>query len=182
MALSETIPMTRRCFFAAAGLSVAAGAAGAAGPAVETNDLPKAGLLADGDAKTYLLVFHTGQEVMKGLLAFARQHKLVAGHLTGIGAISDAVVGYFDPEKDTYLRIHEKGQHEVLSLTGNLALYDGEPFYHVHVALGLRDGSARGGHLFEATVRPTVELVLTAYPKPVRRKVDPETHLPLLDP
>ena len=182
MALSETIPMTRRCFFAAAGLSVAAGAAGAGGPAVETNDLPKAMLLADGDAKTYLLVFHTGQEVMKGLLAFARQHKLVAGHLTGIGAISDAVVGYFDPEKDTYLRIRETGQHEVLSLTGNLALYDNEPFYHVHVALGRRDGSARGGHLFEATVRPTVELVLTAYLKPVRRKVDPETHLPLLDP
>ena len=127
-------------------------------------------------------MYRTGQEVMRGLLAFARQHTLVAGHLTGVGAVSDAVVGYFDPEKDTYLRIRETGQHEVLSLTGNLALYDNEPFYHVHVALGLRDGSARGGHLFEATVRPTVELVLTAYPKPVRRKVDPETHLPLLDP
>jgi predicted DNA-binding protein with PD1-like motif len=174
--------MTRRCFFTAAGLGVAAAAAGAAAPAAESTDMPEAALLSDGGAKTYLLVFHTGQEVMKGLLAFARQHKLVAGHLTGIGAISDAVVGYFDPEKDTYLRIRETGQHEVLSLTGNLALYDNEPFYHVHVALGLRDGSARGGHLFEATVRPTVELVLTTYPKPVRRKVDPETHLPLLDP
>jgi hypothetical protein len=47
---------------------------------------------------------------------------------------------------------------------------------------GRRDGSPRGGHLFEATVRPTVELVLTAYPRPVRRKTDPETGLPLLDP
>jgi predicted DNA-binding protein with PD1-like motif len=119
---------------------------------------------------------------MKGLLAFARKHKLVAGHLTGIGAISDAVVGYFDPQREAYLRIHEKGQQEVLSLTGNLALNDNEPFFHVHVALGLRDGSTRGGHLFEATVRPTVELVLTTYPKPVRRKTDPETGLPLLDP
>jgi len=174
--------MTRRCFFAAAGLGAAAAAAGAAPAAAESTDLPKAALLSDGDAKTYLLVFHTGQEVMKGLVAFARKYKLVAGHLTGIGAISDSVIGYFDPQKNAYLRIHEKGQHEVLSLTGNLALYDNEPFYHVHVALGLRDGSARGGHLFEATVRPTVELVLTTYPKPVRRKVDPETNLPLLDP
>ena len=174
--------MTRRCFFATAGLGLAAGAAGAGEPAAGSNDLPRAALLSDGDIKTYLLVFHTGQEVMKGLLAFARKHKLVAGHLTGIGAVSDAVIGYFDPQTKTYLRHHEKGQAEVLSLTGNLALYENQPFFHVHVALGERDGSARGGHLFEMTVRPTVELVLTTYPRPVRRKIDPETGLPLLDP
>jgi predicted DNA-binding protein with PD1-like motif len=119
---------------------------------------------------------------MRGLLAFARQHTLVAGHLTGVGAVSDAVVGYFDPREKAYLRIREKGQAELLSVTGNLALNEGESFFHVHVALGLRDGSARGGHLFEATARPTAELVLTAYPGPVRRKVDPEWGLPLLDP
>jgi predicted DNA-binding protein with PD1-like motif len=174
--------MTRRCFFASAGLSVAAGAAGAGSPAPETADLPKATLLGDRDAGTYLLVFRTGQEVMKGLLAFARKQGLVAGHLTGIGAVSDAVIGYFDPLSKSYLRIHEKDQAEVLSLTGNLALDDNEPFFHVHTALGLRDGSVRGGHLFEATVRPTVELVLTTFPKPVRRKTDPETGLPLLEP
>ena len=183
MPLSGSLPMTRRCFFAAAGLAAAAPAALAARESSpDADNLPKAALLSDGDAKTYLLVFHTGQAVMDGLLAFARKHKLVAGHLTGIGAISDAVIGYFDPEKKAYLRNHEKGQAEVLSLTGNLALHDDEPFFHVHVALGLRDGSARGGHLFEATVHPTVELVLNTYPRPVRREIDPETGLPLLEP
>jgi predicted DNA-binding protein with PD1-like motif len=182
MSLSGTLPVTRRCFFATAGLAAAAGAAGAGSPAATAADLPKATLLGDGDAKTYLLVFHTGQEVMKGLLAFARKHKLVAGHLTGIGAVHDAVVGYFDPQTKTYLRIHEAGQQEVLSLTGNLALDGNEPFFHVHAVLGLRDGSTRGGHLFEATVRPTLELVLTTYPRAVRRKIDPETGLPLLNP
>jgi predicted DNA-binding protein with PD1-like motif len=174
--------MTRRCFFAAAALGVAAGAAGAGERAAATADLPEAELLSDGDANTYLLVFRTGQEVMKGLLAFARKHGLVAGHLTGIGAVSHAVIGYFDPRTKTYLRNPEKGQAEVLSLTGNLALDENAPFFHVHVALGRRDGSARGGHLFEATVRPTVEVVLTVYPKPDRRKTGPETGLPLLDP
>jgi len=177
-----TLPVTRRFFLAATGLGAALDAAVAKGSAAESTELPRFALLDDGRAKTYLLVFHTGQEVMKGLVAFARRHALVAGHLTDIGAISDAVIGYFDPQKKTYLRIEEKGQAEVLSLTGNLALRDNEPFFHIHVALGLRDGSARGGHLFEATVRPTVELVLTTYARPVRRRVDPETGLPLLDP
>ncbi len=182
MNLTGMLPMSRRCFFAAAGLTVAAGAAGGGESATEITDLPRTALLSDGNVKTYLLVFRTGQEVMKGLRAFARKHKLVAGHLTGIGAVSDAIIGYFDPQTKTYRRIHEKGQAEVLSLTGNLALDDNEPFFHVHVALGRRDGSARGGHLFEATACPTVELVLTAYGKPVRRKIDPETGLPLLAP
>ena len=182
MASAGNALLTRRCFFTAAGLAVAAPADSRAQAAASTADLPKAALLGDGDTKTYLLVFHTGQEVMKGLLAFARKHRLTAGHLTGIGAISDAVVGYFDPQQKAYVKIHEEGQAELLSLTGNVALYDGAPFFHIHVALGLRDSSTRGGHLFEAIVRPTVELVLTTYSTSVRRKIDPHTGLPLLDP
>src|SRR5262245_49026453 len=139
MERSGTPSMTRRCFFAAAGLT-AAGAAGVGEPAAGGADLPRAELLGDGAVRTYLLVFHTGQEVMSGLRAFARKHKLTAGHVTGIGAVRDAVIGYFDPEKKVYLRLHEKEQLEVLSLTGNLALDNDGPFFHVHVALGRRDG------------------------------------------
>jgi hypothetical protein len=185
--------MTRRCFFAKASLAAvaASGAASTLGAArsvtaadeyTDSPDLPDAALLNSGESPTYLLVFHTGQEVMKGLLAFAKKHDLAAGHITGIGALSGAVIGYFDPEKNAYLRHQEDSQAELLSLTGNLALYDSKPFFHIHAALGLRDGSARGGHLFEARVRPTVELVLTASPRPVRRNIDPETGLPLLNP
>jgi predicted DNA-binding protein with PD1-like motif len=182
MVSSETLRMSRRCFFTTAGVAGIAQVAAASESAPGAAPLPQAALIGDGDMKSYLLVFHTGQEVMKGLLAFARQHNLGAGHVTGIGAISHAIIGYFDPQKKEYLRLHEKDQAEVLSLTGNLALYNNEPFFHVHTVLGLRDGSTRGGHLFEATVRPTVELVLTASFRAVQRKVDKETGLPLLAP
>jgi len=177
--------MTRRCFFAAAGLSAAAGAAAAAESDAETAHLPKATVLfSGGDTKTYLLVYCTGQEVMKGLLAFARKHRLVAGYVTGIGAISDAVVGYFDPEKKSYQRLRQPQQAEVLSMTGNLTLFANKPFFHVHTALNRADGTAHGGHLFEAIVCPTVELMLTASSRPgrpVRRKTDSKTGLPLID-
>jgi uncharacterized protein len=189
----QTLPISRRCFFVKASLAAVAASTAtkllAATPTVDSADgasnsadLPDAALMNSGEATAYLLVFHTGQEVMKGLLAFARKYDLVAGHLTGIGALSGAVIGYFDPAKNSYLRHQEDGQAELLSITGNLALVDNEPFFHVHVALGLRDGSARGGHLFEATVRPTVELILTTFPRPVRREIDRDTGLPLIDP
>jgi hypothetical protein len=57
MTLPGTLPLTRRCFFAAAGLSVAAGAAGAGESAAQTADLPKATVLNDAGTKTYFLVF-----------------------------------------------------------------------------------------------------------------------------
>jgi predicted DNA-binding protein with PD1-like motif len=189
---SLEMSMTRRCFFAKAAVAAAvpsvAVACLAAAPAAGANnaddspDLPAVKLLNSGDALTYLLVFHTGQEIIKGLLAFAKQNELVTGYVSGIGALSRAVIGYFDPETNAYLHNEQKDQAELVSLLGNLSLYNNEPFFHIHVGLGLRDGSSRGGHLFEAVARPTAELILNASHHPVHRAIDRATGLPLLDP
>jgi len=185
MTLRRDLPdgMTRRSLLATAALSLAGCAVDAAeAQQVDTSrvELPRVEILTDNEVRTYLLVFRTGQEIMKGLLAFARVHGVVSGHVIGIGALSGAEIGYFDAEKKTYLRHREEGQQELLSLTGNVARYGDAPFYHIHVALGRRDGEGRGGHLFEATVRPTVELVVTTYAKAMRRQIDPDWGLPLL--
>ena len=56
-------------------------------------------------------------------------------------------------------------QVEVVSLIGDVALGpDDRPSLHLHVVLGRSDGSAMGGHLLEAQVRPTLEVVLTESP------------------
>jgi len=142
----------------------------------------KTAVLDDQAPKTYLLVLDPGEEVMKGLLAFAREKKLSAGHLTAIGAVSDAVLGYFDRRTKEYRRIPQEGQAEVLSLIGDLALQEnGEPGVHVHAVLGLPDGSTRGGHLIEARVWPTLEVVLTESPRHLRRTFRPELGLALIE-
>ena len=146
MVRSATLPMTRRCFFASAGLAVAAtGVVGAKEkPSADTDNMPKAALLRDGDAKTYLLEFHTGQEVMNGLLAFARKHRLVAGHLTGIGAISDAVIGYFDPQKKVYELIGDGRQPFRISAAADTRTRDFLSRYSV-VYAGGPSSPARNG-------------------------------------
>src|SRR4051794_40759198 len=142
----------------------------------------KSAVLDQQAPKTYLLIFDPGEEVMKGLLGFAGQLQITAGHLTAIGAVSDAVLGFFDREAKDYKRIPQKGQAEVLSLIGDVALQEnGEPGVHVHAVLGLPDGSTRGGHLIEAHVWPTLEVVLTESPKHLRRTFRPEMGLALLD-
>src|SRR5208283_1766441 len=52
-------------------------------------------------------------------------------------------------------------QVELFSLIGDIALRNGEPQVHAHVVVGRSDGTAHGGHLLEARVRPTCELILT---------------------
>ena len=130
--------------------------------------------------KTFALVFDTGDEVVAGLLDFARNHHLDSSHFTALGAFSDLIVGYFDWEKKDYTRIPLPEQVEVLALVGDIALDRGEPKVHAHVVVGKVDGTAHGGHLLEAHVRPTLEVVLVESPQHLQRQSDPESGLALI--
>ena len=135
---------------------------------------------ADG-SHTFVLVFDTGDEVTKELLTFSRANGLEAASFTGIGAFQNVTVGYFDLQKRDYAHIPIGEQVEVLSLVGNVARGDDGPKLHAHVVVGKRDGSAHGGHLIEARVRPTLEIVLVETPAHLRRRSDPATGLALID-
>jgi hypothetical protein len=90
------------------------------------------------------------------------------------------VLGYFDWERKTYKRIPVEEQVEVVSLLGDFALQENAPKLHAHVVLGKSDGSALGGHLLEAEVRPTLEVIVIDSPSYLRRVVDPESGLALI--
>ncbi len=130
--------------------------------------------------RTFAVVFDTGDEVAAGLLAFAREANLIAAHFTAIGAFRDVTLGYFDLDKKDYLKIPVREQVEVLSLVGNVAAHEGKPKIHAHVVVGKRDGTAHGGHLVEAHVRPTLEVMVVESPKHLYRQYDPATGLALI--
>lgn len=132
--------------------------------------------------KTFAVILDKGDEVVAGLTAFATAQKLGAAHFTAIGAFSEVTLGYFDRGRKDYKKMPLKEQVEVLSLIGDIAL-DGEaPKVHAHVVVGLADGAARGGHLLEARVWPTLEVILVESPRFLRKRHDPETGLALIDP
>jgi predicted DNA-binding protein with PD1-like motif len=135
----------------------------------------------EGSEKTFALVFDTGDEVVSEITNFAKENALDAATLTAIGAFCDATLGYFDIEKKEYEKIPVQEQVEVLSLIADIALNEGEPELHAHVVLGRRDGTTRGGHLLEAHVRPTLEVVLTESPDHLKKKTDEQTGLALIN-
>jgi uncharacterized protein len=137
----------------------------------------------EASEKTFALIFETGDEVMGGLSAFAREAGLSSSRFTAIGAFRSVTLGYFDWEKKDYKKIPVDEQVEVLSLIGDVALDDkGQPKVHAHVVVGRSDGTTRGGHLLQAHVRPTLEVMLVESSRRLRRRFDPESGLALIRP
>lgn len=140
----------------------------------------KTKVLRESGERTFAFIFDKGEEVIAGLSAFAKEHSLTAARFTGIGAFSDVMLGFFDWQKKDYKKIPFNEQVEVLSLVGNIALKGSEPKVHAHLVIGKSDGTAYGGHLIEAHVRPTLEVILIESPNYLQRKIDEETGLALL--
>jgi uncharacterized protein len=137
-------------------------------------------LIEAGSEKTHVLVFQSGDEVMSNLLDFSRKNKLRGARFTAIGAFSDAMLGYFEWDRKDYKRIPVAEQVEVLSLIGDIAVKDGEPQVHAHLVAGKSDGTAIGGHLIAAHVRPTLEVMLTESPKQLVREFDQDSGIALI--
>lgn len=137
-----------------------------------------------GDApKTFVLAFRSGDELAKGLAQFAETQKLSAASFKAIGGLSSVRLSWFNWETKKYepsVTLDE--QVELLSLIGNVALYEGKPVVHAHAVIGRRDGTAHGGHLLEARVRPTCEVTLVESAARLQKFLDEDSGLALLRP
>ncbi len=142
----------------------------------------KSRLVNDNDGeRSFVLVFRTDEELIGELKRFARENNLVGSQFNAIGAFRDVTLGYFDPDTRKYEPIPVREQVEVLVLTGDIAAGEHGPSIHAHVVIGRRDGTAMGGHLLEAHVRPTIEMMLRELPVNLQKRHDPATGLMLMD-
>jgi predicted DNA-binding protein with PD1-like motif len=139
--------------------------------------------ISDGTApKTHLIVLDSGEEAFSALTRFVNAEKITAASISAIGAFEKAVVGWFDIASKSYKKIAVDEQCEVLSAIGDVAVGDvGKASLHIHIVLGLSDGSTRGGHFMEGTVRPTLEVVLTEAPTKLRRRKRADLGIALID-
>ncbi len=98
------------------------------------------------EGRTIMVKLSDGEDVIPNLEAAARKHRIQSGAVHwGIGMLQDFEIGFFGPqgyEKKTF-----SGRHELIAFHGSIAM-QAEPKFHLHVAVGQRDHSVVGGHLF----------------------------------
>jgi uncharacterized protein len=130
----------------------------------------------------YAVIFYQGDEAFSGLQEFAERYHVTSAHFTAIGAVNGATLAWFDPQRKMYKKIPVQGQHEVIGMSGDVALYQGKPVIHTHMVVGYPDGTTRGGHVLQAYVSPTLEVMVAVDPIAMHKRFDPETDLTLIDP
>ncbi len=131
-------------------------------------------------ADRFFLRLELGEEAIDALKTFVKREQIGAAALRGIGAARAAEIAFYNLPEKRYEPIRVEETTEVTSLTGNVGRSeDGDPIIHIHVTLGRRDGTVRGGHLFRLEVGATLEIDLDVFAGTIRRRLVPEIGLPL---
>jgi uncharacterized protein len=137
---------------------------------------------ADGPTKTYAIIFSPGDEVLSGLQEFATRYKVQSAHFTAIGDAKSVKFGWYDKSRKMFKVTSVNTYAEITSLIGDIALKDGKSVVHAHIALATEDGIVHGGHLLEAFIEPTLEVMMTVEPVPLHKRLDPQFGINVIDP
>jgi uncharacterized protein len=131
--------------------------------------------------ETYVLRLERGERLVEALTAFCGREGIRAGSFDGLGTCRNAELGFFHIDSGTYeYRIFAE-DCEITSLVGNVSRLDGAPRIHAHIVLGDHAFRSWSGHLKEAEVLATCEIVLRPLDADLRRIRDGDTGLTPLD-
>lgn len=128
----------------------------------------------------YVVRLESGEEVIATITELVKKEKITLGRISGIGAVNRAVIGLFELDKKAYHKRELKGDFEVLSLSGNISEMDGKEYLHFHITLGDKESNVYGGHLNEAVISATGEIIIDVIEGSVDRAYSEELGLNLL--
>lgn len=129
----------------------------------------------------YIVSIKTQSEIVKALTDFCTDQKIKAGTISGLGAINEVALRFFDPDTKKYVDKTFKEQLEITNLTGNISTMDGKEYLHLHITLGRSDYTALAGHLLSAKLRGAGEFVIDTVDGKVERTFCPALGLNLYD-
>ena len=129
---------------------------------------------------TYIVRMDPGEEILTQLKVFAEQEGVKLASVTALGAVKDFTVGVFDTGAKVYKSNRFQGVYEIVSLVGTINTMDGAFYCHLHMCAADQEGRAFGGHLNEAVISATCELVVTCLPGRTDRVFSDEVGLNLI--
>lgn len=109
---------------------------------------------------TLLVRIDRGEEILAKVREIAEQEQIRLASVEAIGAADDFTVGVYDLSEKRYIPNHYQGAYEIVSLMGTIGTKDGAPYLHLHMSASDKTGCVVGGHLTEARVGLTCEMVI----------------------
>lgn len=137
-------------------------------------------MLLGGVPASFVIVLEKGEKIIESLQKFVRVNSIRGGYFNGIGAISSVELGYYNFIEKRYETRKIDGMFELVSLTGNSSYFGDDVVIHAHLVVA--DSSMRtfGGHLKEAVVSATCEIMFVAFSEKIERKFNEDIGLNLI--
>lgn len=132
--------------------------------------------------KPFILALKLGENLFDAILRCADAANLKSATISGLGALDDVTVAYYNLDTKQYQTKLFTGMYELISLNGNITLVEGKRFIHIHAALGTENYDVVGGHIMSATVGPSAEISIIPLASAIHREYDSETGLKLMCP
>lgn len=130
---------------------------------------------------TYVVSIDNHQEIAQALAAFCTEQDILAGEVSGLGAVKEATLRFLNPATKQYVDKIFSEQMELSSLVGNISQKEGKVYLHLHATFGRSDYTIVGGHLLSAVLNGACELVVRKFDLGLGRRFDAETGLNLYD-
>lgn len=108
----------------------------------------------------YFVRIDRGEEFMSSLKKFCEQEKITLAEVKALGAVDDFNVGLFDVAEKKYHTNHFQFPAEIVSLWGTVTTKNGKFYPHIHMSAGDVHGNVFGGHLNNARVSATCEMIV----------------------
>jgi uncharacterized protein len=123
-----------------------------------------------------------GEDLLDALVTFCQEKNITKGHISLIGSLSKAVLGYYPQDTRKYITQTLDAGTEILAGLGNISLKDGLPTIHLHLTLLQSDFTITGGHAMPGSILFAGEACITPIEGPcLHRGLDAATGLPLWD-
>ena len=129
---------------------------------------------------SYILRLEKGEEIIEALTRFARKNKIIGAFFFGLGVAKNLTLGYFDAHKKSYIKKKFRGEYEFTSLVGNISYFEKQIVIHAHATITDKKFNAFGGHIFEALIPATCEMIVLPLASGLKRKKNKVTGLNLL--
>ena len=120
-----------------------------------------------------------GEEITEQVRVIAEREDIKLATVEALGALNDFTVGVFNTVEKQYYANRFQGPYEIVSLTGTISTKDGAFYQHLHLSAGDEKGVVYGGHLNQAMVSATCEMVIRVIDGRVDREMSEEIGLNL---
>lgn len=128
-----------------------------------------------------LVRIEKGEDVVEKLFELVEKLQLKNGSISGIGASDNITVGLYSVKKQEYTKKTFTGEMEITSILGNISTMNDQPYLHMHITFADENLNVHGGHLNEAIISATCEIIINKIDEKVDRFKDSITGLNLYD-